>query len=283
MEPLVRHRYDRPVGLIRNGQIEGLRAPLLRGCPRVSYAGAVAGAGGASTVGLARELLHDLSAGTHEKDGNRSPQSDELMDELIESLFTEELGRCYCRATKNAFNVAAENLTVSLEHKYEALYGRGELPRTFVRREDSLENLHEFAPGEAVNLPLWKVLDFVGLSLDEYAAGGFPGARPSDDPRRRDVELTPRAGSRTTASHLASSSGEHPCLSLPRSSAQPSRGKANSSTIGAVGTVSSAMTGVPAARSSSMAAAVSLRHSHGTCSHAPRDVFCTVESSGVAV
>ena len=43
-------------------------------------------------MGLARELLHDLSAGTHEKDGNRSPQSDELMDELIESLFTEELG-----------------------------------------------------------------------------------------------------------------------------------------------------------------------------------------------
>ena len=87
-------------------------------------------------------------------------------------VFAEELGRCYCRATKNAFNVAAENLTVSMEHKYEALYGRGELPRTFVRREDSLENLHEFAPGEALNLPLWKVLEFVGLSLDEYAAGG---------------------------------------------------------------------------------------------------------------
>ena len=87
-------------------------------------------------------------------------------------VFAEELGRCYCRATKNAFNVAAENLTVSMEHKYEALYGRGELPHTFVRREDSLENLHEFAPGEALNLPLWKVLEFVGLSLDEYAAGG---------------------------------------------------------------------------------------------------------------
>ena len=87
-------------------------------------------------------------------------------------VFAEELGRCYCRATKNAFNVAAENLTVSMEHKYEALYGRGEWPRTFVRREDSLENLHEFAPGEALNLPLWKVLEFVGLSLDEYAAGG---------------------------------------------------------------------------------------------------------------
>ena len=87
-------------------------------------------------------------------------------------VFAEELGRCYCRATKNAFNVAAENLTVSMEHKYEALYGRGELPRTFVRREDSLENLHGFAPGEALNLPLWKVLEFVGLSLDEYAAGG---------------------------------------------------------------------------------------------------------------
>ena len=98
--------------------------------------------------------------------------SAETEDDYANVTFTEELGRCYCRATKNAFNVAAENLTVSLEHKYEALYGRGELPRTFVRREDSLENLHEFAPGEAVNLPLWKVLDFVGLSLDEYAAGG---------------------------------------------------------------------------------------------------------------
>ena len=98
--------------------------------------------------------------------------SSEMEDDYASVAFTEELGRCYCRATKNAFNVAAENLTVSMEHKYEALYGRGELPRTFVRREDSLENLHEFAPGEALHLPLWRVLEFVGLSLDEYAAGG---------------------------------------------------------------------------------------------------------------
>ena len=51
------------------------------------------------------------------------------------TVFSHALGRCYCRSTTNAFVVAVENMTVSIEHKFEALYGRGELPRTFVRNE----------------------------------------------------------------------------------------------------------------------------------------------------
>ena len=33
----------------------------------------------------------------------------------------------------------------------------------------STQNLHEFPPGANVELPLWKILEFVGLSLDDYA------------------------------------------------------------------------------------------------------------------
>ena len=109
---------------------------------------------------------HFTSAGVPESE---CPLQNEENSEYASIEFSEALGRCYCRATKNNFNVAAENMTVSMEHKFEALYGRGELPRTFVRIEGSLEDLHEFDAGENVELPLWKILEFLDLSLDDYA------------------------------------------------------------------------------------------------------------------
>ena len=85
---------------------------------------------------------------------------------------TESLGRCYCRGTANEFFVGVENMTLNLEHKYDALYGAGELPRTFVRVEGSTENLHEFEPGETFAMPLYKILEWLDLSLDGRAGGG---------------------------------------------------------------------------------------------------------------
>ena len=54
------------------------------------------------------------------------------------------LGSCYCRMKSNEFLAAAENMTLNVEHKFEALYGSGEMPRTFVRRPGDNTNLHEF-------------------------------------------------------------------------------------------------------------------------------------------
>ena len=57
-------------------------------------------------------------------------------------------------------------MTLNLEHKYDALYGAGELPRTFVRVEGSTENLHEFEPGET----------FATAAVQNLGvAGPFPG------------------------------------------------------------------------------------------------------------
>mmetsp|Transcript_19913 Transcript_19913/g.65177 ORF Transcript_19913/g.65177 Transcript_19913/m.65177 type:complete len:213 (+) Transcript_19913:184-822(+) len=122
--------------------------------------------------------------------------------------------------------------------------------------------------------------------------------------------LRPRHGSRTTASQRASSSGARPCLreslkrrsgdssgkrrpgptpaprrSLPSSSAHPAGGggKANSCAYGAPATVSTATTGTPAARSSSIAVSARRRHSHATAACVPIEVRATCASSGVAV
>ena len=84
----------------------------------------------------------------------------------IGANFTRALGRCYCRATKNSFVAAVENMTLNLEHKYDAMYGQGVMPRTFVRAEGSNVNLHEFAPGQVISMPLYKILDFLRMSLD---------------------------------------------------------------------------------------------------------------------
>jgi hypothetical protein len=54
-----------------------------------------------------------------------------------------------------------------MEHKYEAMYGSGTLPRTFVRAEGSTTNLHEFAAGEAISMPLHTILEVLQLSLDQ--------------------------------------------------------------------------------------------------------------------
>ena len=73
---------------------------------------------------------------------------------------SHSLGRCYCRNTRNMFVAAAENMTLNMEHKYMALYGEGFLPRTIIRVEGSLENLHEFQPGETLAVPVHKILEF---------------------------------------------------------------------------------------------------------------------------
>ena len=65
------------------------------------------------------------------------------------------------------FVAAAENMTLNMEHKYMALYGEGFLPRTFVRVEGSVDNLHEFVPGETLSIPVHKVLEFLGADLDD--------------------------------------------------------------------------------------------------------------------
>ena len=80
---------------------------------------------------------------------------------------SHSLGRCYCRNTRNMFVAAAENMTLNMEHKYMAMYGEGFLPRTIIRVEGSLENLHEFQPGETLAVPVHKILEFLGANLDE--------------------------------------------------------------------------------------------------------------------
>jgi hypothetical protein len=81
------------------------------------------------------------------------------------------LGSCYCRMKSNEFLAAAENMTVNVEHKFEALYGSGEMPRTFVRRPGDNTNLHEFPPGSPVSIPLFKILEWLDMSLDHAAEG----------------------------------------------------------------------------------------------------------------
>ena len=103
-----------------------------------------------------------------------------------DAIITRALGRCYCRSTRNTFVSAVENMTLNMEHKYEAMYGSGIMPRTFVRREGSVKNLYEFKPGEPIAIPLYKILEVLQLSLD----GTFDGKADSPHLRLKGLQIT---------------------------------------------------------------------------------------------